>query len=129
MDEAVGIDPHEDALGHLVDARAGADAIGLVFWSNSRRAVNVVQAREIVASLPPFVTSVALFVDPDVAQVQRVLDTLVGFFATTLTASSSIPPGQSLPSRVVLSPLTPRTSPCLHLLPPRRSIASTSAPT
>ena len=59
-----------------VAARAGADAIGLVFWSNSRRAVNVVQAREIVASLPPFVTSVALFVDPDVAQVQRVLDTL-----------------------------------------------------
>ena len=38
--------------------------------------MNVVQAREIVASLPPFVTSVALFVDPDVAQVQRVLDTL-----------------------------------------------------
>jgi len=59
-----------------VAERAGADAIGLVFWSNSRRAVNVVQAREIVASLPPFVTSVALFVDPDVAQVQRVLDTL-----------------------------------------------------
>ena len=48
-----------------VVARAGADAIGLVFWSRSRRAVEVAQARTIVAVLPPFVARVALFVDPE----------------------------------------------------------------
>ena len=46
-----------------VAADAGADAIGLVFYPPSPRAVSLEQAREIVASLPPFVTVVALFVD------------------------------------------------------------------
>ena len=59
-----------------VVARAGADAIGLVFWSRSRRAVEVAQARTIVAVLPPFVARVALFVDPEAGEVQRVLDEL-----------------------------------------------------
>ena len=59
-----------------VVAHAGADAIGLVFWSRSRRAVEVAQARTIVAVLPPFVARVALFVDPEAGEVQRVLDEL-----------------------------------------------------
>jgi phosphoribosylanthranilate isomerase len=59
-----------------VAAAAGADAIGLVFWSRSRRALDVAQARAIVAVLPPFVASVALFVDPETELVQRVCDAL-----------------------------------------------------
>lgn len=45
-------------------AHAGADAIGLVFWPGSPRAVAVERARAIAAALPPFVTIVGLFVDP-----------------------------------------------------------------
>jgi phosphoribosylanthranilate isomerase len=45
-------------------ARAGADAIGFVFWPGSPRAVAAGQARVIAAALPPFVTIVGLFVDP-----------------------------------------------------------------
>jgi phosphoribosylanthranilate isomerase len=45
-------------------ARAGADAIGFVFWPGSPRAVTVERARIIAAALPPFVTIVGLFVDP-----------------------------------------------------------------
>ncbi len=45
-------------------AQAGADAVGLVFWGGSARAVTPAQARAIVAALPPFVTVVGLFVDP-----------------------------------------------------------------
>jgi phosphoribosylanthranilate isomerase len=54
-------------------ARAGADAIGLVFYPPSPRAVDAARAAEIVAALPPFVTAVALFVDPQPADVERVL--------------------------------------------------------
>ena len=48
----------------LAAARAGADAIGLVFWRGSPRAVDLAQARAIAAAMPPFVTVVGLFVDP-----------------------------------------------------------------
>ena len=55
-----GITGREDA-GEAV--RQGADAIGLVFYPPSPRALSIEQARDIVQGLPPFVTVVALFVD------------------------------------------------------------------
>ncbi|BAK76322.1 phosphoribosylanthranilate isomerase [Pseudogulbenkiania sp. NH8B] len=55
-------------------ARLGADAIGLVFYEKSPRNVSLEQARTIVRVLPPFVSVVALFVNPDEAFVRRVLD-------------------------------------------------------
>ncbi len=59
------------------DARAvadsGADAIGLVFYSRSPRVVDIDRAAEIVAALPPFVSSVALFVDASADHIERVL--------------------------------------------------------
>ena len=57
-----GITSVEDALAA---ARLGADAIGLVFYPPSPRYVEVEQAAEIAAALPPFVTTVALFVNAD----------------------------------------------------------------
>jgi len=58
----------------LCASRAGADAIGLNFWSGTPRFVEVGRAREIADALPPFVTKVGLFVDPDVSQVRAILD-------------------------------------------------------
>ena len=55
-----GITRQQDALDAV---RLGADAIGLVFYPPSPRAVTAEQAAEIVRLLPPFVTVVALFVD------------------------------------------------------------------
>ncbi len=55
-------------------ARLGADAIGLVFYARSPRAVEAEQAAAIIAALPPFVTSVGLFVDAEPAFVHSVLD-------------------------------------------------------
>ncbi|WP_426150187.1 phosphoribosylanthranilate isomerase [Pseudomonas sp. DC3000-4b1] len=66
-----GITRVEDALAA---ARAGADAIGLVFYPRSPRAVNVRQAREIIAALPPFVTVVGLFVNASSCEVNETLD-------------------------------------------------------
>lgn len=54
-------------------ARAGADAIGLVFYPRSPRFLSVERALEIRDALPPFVQSVALFVNPDAAQVAQVI--------------------------------------------------------
>jgi phosphoribosylanthranilate isomerase len=57
-------------------AEMGADAIGLVFYSASPRAVTVAQASQIVASLPPFVSVVALFVNAAVSEVEACLASL-----------------------------------------------------
>ncbi len=57
-----GITRTEDALAA---ARLGADAIGLVFYAPSPRAVSVAQAAEVVRELPPFVTRVGLFVNAE----------------------------------------------------------------
>jgi len=54
-------------------AACGADAVGLVFYPPSPRAVEPERAREVVAALPPFVTVVALFVDPEPALVRQTL--------------------------------------------------------
>ena len=53
---------------------AGAQAIGLVFYEQSPRVVNATVARTIVASLPPFVASVALFVDAHADEIAKIVD-------------------------------------------------------
>jgi phosphoribosylanthranilate isomerase len=57
----------------LAAARAGADAIGLVFYPPSPRYLSLDRAREIRDVLPPFVQTVALFVNADGAQVSQVI--------------------------------------------------------
>jgi phosphoribosylanthranilate isomerase len=47
----------------VLAARAGADAIGMVFHDAARRRIDTDRARAIIAALPPFVTPVGLFVD------------------------------------------------------------------
>ena len=66
-----GITRVEDALAA---ARAGADAIGLNFWSGTPRRVAPDRARAITAALPPFVAAVGLFVDPTADEVRAALD-------------------------------------------------------
>ncbi|APC14869.1 N-(5'-phosphoribosyl)anthranilate isomerase [Pseudomonas frederiksbergensis] len=66
-----GITRIEDALA-AVDA--GADAIGFVFYAKSPRSVTVQQARAIIAALPPFVTTVGLFVNASRCELGEILD-------------------------------------------------------
>ena len=65
-----GITSVTDALAAQA---AGADAIGLVFYGPSPRAVDIERAREIACSVGPFVTVVGLFVDAEPAYVNTVL--------------------------------------------------------
>lgn len=65
-----GITRVEDALAA---AAAGADALGLVFYAASPRAVSIEQARAIQQALPPFISTVGLFVDAAAEDVREVL--------------------------------------------------------
>ena len=56
-----GITRVEDALSAI---RLGANAIGFVFWSKSSRYITLDSVREIVLALPPFVTTVGVYVNP-----------------------------------------------------------------
>lgn len=63
-----GVTSPEDAT---LCAAAGADAIGMVLWGGSPRAITKAEAERIVAALPPFVTRVGVFVNEAVDQVDR----------------------------------------------------------
>lgn len=68
-----GITRVEDALAA---AAFGADAIGLVFTPRSPRRVTIEAARAIVDALPPFIASVALFMDDEASFIRSVLDAI-----------------------------------------------------
>lgn len=66
-----GITRVDDAIAA---AKAGADAIGLVFYPKSSRYVTATVAAKIVSELPPFVTTVGLFVNHSADQVNRICE-------------------------------------------------------
>lgn len=65
-----GITRLEDGLAA---ARAGAHAIGLVFYPGSARYVVPANAAKIIRALPPFITTVGLFVNATAAEVRTAL--------------------------------------------------------
>ena len=65
-----GLTRPEDALAA---ARFGADAIGLIFYPPSPRGVDIELARNVRKSLPPFVTVVGVFVDPQAEFLERAI--------------------------------------------------------
>jgi phosphoribosylanthranilate isomerase len=65
-----GITRIEDAIAA---AQAGADAIGFVFDSNSPRYVSSDQALKISRAIPPYVTTVGLFVDASPDKIEAIL--------------------------------------------------------
>lgn len=52
---------------------AGVDAIGLIFAGQSPRYIEPELAREIVASLPPFVSAVGVFLDQPLEEVNEII--------------------------------------------------------
>lgn len=65
-----GISTIEEALA-AVDA--GADALGFVFYSKSKRAITPAEAQQIICRLPPFVTVVGLVVNASREHVRSVI--------------------------------------------------------
>lgn len=63
-----GITRSEDAKYAI---QHGVDAIGFVFWAHSARYIDPVSAAQITATIPSFVTSVGVYVDPDATWVEE----------------------------------------------------------
>ncbi len=84
----------------LMASAAGADAIGLVLWPKSARAVDLATARAIADALPPFVHRVGVFVDPTRAEVERAIDA-VGLDVVQLHGDEPVEFCRGLPRRVV----------------------------
>jgi len=65
-----GITRIEDAL---LAANLGADAVGFVFYDKSPRFIPPMKAAAIIRELPPFVSAVGLFVNPEQSDVDDAL--------------------------------------------------------
>ncbi len=63
-----GITNLQDALAAV---EYGADAIGFVFYHKSPRLVSPETAKAIISSLPPFITTVGVFVDEEKSEIEK----------------------------------------------------------
>lgn len=78
------------AADALAAERAGCDAIGLVFWPGSPRAVTMDQASEIIGSLAPTTMAIGVFVSPGTDEVINLVER-TGLQGAQLCAD--LPPG------------------------------------
>ncbi len=98
-----GITRAEDAFA-AVDL--GADAIGFVFYSGSPRNASPAVVRDVTRNIPPFVTTVGVFVNADSALIRDIV-TETGIRAVQLHGDESDEVARSLPYPVIKA-LRPR---------------------
>jgi len=80
-----GITNTEDAIEAIA---CGADALGFVFYGKSPRLVKPEAARSIISSLPPIVTTIGVFVDEDMTNLENIIS-YTGLDAVQLHGSES----------------------------------------
>lgn len=54
----------------------GVDALGFIFYPKSPRGLDLAQAKNLISTLPPFLTAVAVMVNPEVSLVRQILEQL-----------------------------------------------------
>jgi phosphoribosylanthranilate isomerase len=64
-----GITNSDDAFAAI---NYGADALGFVFYPESPRAIIPEEAKKIISSLPPFVTTIGVFVDKSKKELEEI---------------------------------------------------------
>ena len=80
-----GITNTEDAIEAIA---CGADALGFVFYGKSPRSVKPEAARSVISSLPPIVTTIGVFVDEDMTNLENIIS-YTGLDAVQLHGSES----------------------------------------
>ena len=68
-----GITNPEDAIAAC---ELGADALGFIFYNGSKRYIEPEKARAIVSELPPFISTVGVFVNQDVPDIESVVESV-----------------------------------------------------
>lgn len=76
----------------------GADALGFVFYPRSARHVTVEQVQQILPQLPPFVTTVGLFVNEPVERVRHIMQAC-GLDVAQLHGAAGATPAELAPMR------------------------------
>jgi len=66
-----GINRLEDALCAI---EAGVDALGFIFHRRSPRHIDPEEARQLISRLPPFISTVGVFVDKKRSEVEEIID-------------------------------------------------------
>lgn len=106
-------------ITNLVDAlfsvEAGADALGFVFYSGSPRNIQPDLAKKIIEQLPPFVTTVGVFVDAPADTVRAILEEC-GLSMVQLHGSE-LPEQVSLFSKLAIKAIRVRGTSDLQYLP------------
>ena len=92
-----GITNLEDALA---SCEYGADAIGFIFHRKSPRFIETEIAREIVKAIPPFVTTVGVFVDEDANTINEIVKE-VGLHAVQLHGNESPEFCENIQSKII----------------------------
>jgi len=83
----------------LVAIHSGADALGFVFYEKSPRYISPDEARDIIRQIPPFVTTVGVFVNEDIGTIRK---TVKHASLSVVQLHGSEPPGMCLGiSRVI----------------------------
>lgn len=103
-------------LAHAqVAVAAGADALGLVFYPPSPRALSLPAARAIVAALPPYIQLIGLFVNASLAEIAHA-QTTVGFHSVQLHGDETPDLGQALSEKGISFYRAIRVGPATDLL-------------
>ena len=111
-----GITRAEDAAAAVA---CGATALGFVFWPSSPRFIDPFRARAIAATIPPFVTTVGLFVNQPAEHVGQVAS-LVHLGAVQLHGDETVEYAARL-SRPVIKAVT-TANPQLAVWPARATL-------
>jgi len=84
----------------LASAELGADALGFIFYRESKRYIDPEIAKSIVSSLPPFITTVGVFVNQPLDELLAIKDK-VGIDAAQLHGDETPEFCSSVPLKVI----------------------------
>lgn len=112
-------------ITNIEDAKAaiefGADALGFVFYDESPRAITPDKARSVVAEIPPFITTVGVFVNEKPETIDKI-SSFVGLNAIQLHGSE--PPEACDLSRKVVKAIRVKELSDLNLLSDYKDVSA-----